>query len=84
MKLDEAYRYAKPGSKGLMVRYPNTYAILPETGAVIPWEGPDGRYFRRCLNRGDIEIISKLENIEEVKKEVKENDNVVRGKRYGN
>ena len=64
------FKYVIP-RKGLIVRYPGTKAILPEEGMTVPWIGPDGRYFRRCVRTGDCQIgkppkkekIKKVENI---------------------
>ncbi len=52
------YRKVRP-KKGNIVRYPRTYAVLPDVGASVPWIGPDGRYWRRRLNTGDIEIVTE-------------------------
>lgn len=56
--MEAEFRRVKP-KEGLKVRYPRNYAILPEAGAVVPWIGPDGRYWRRRFNSGDIIIIEE-------------------------
>lgn len=40
--------------KDLLVRYPDTYSILPENGAVIPLVGREGKYWRRRNKCKDI------------------------------
>lgn len=59
--MDAAYRNVKPKA-GVVVRFPRNYAILPEAGAMVPWIGPDGRYWRRRVACGDVEIILQEEN----------------------
>ena len=66
--MDEAYRFVKP-LKGLIVRDPNSKAIVPENGTTVPWIGPEGRYWRRRLKEGSITI--EEQPITEVKEEVK-------------
>jgi hypothetical protein len=58
-KLGKEFRYAKP-REGLLVRFPRTHTPLPTNGAVVPWIGPDGRFWRRRLRCGDIELITQL------------------------
>ena len=55
-KLTNAHRYAKPAHAGHIVRFPVTMAILPQSGAAVAWTGSDGKYWRKCFNRGDIVI----------------------------
>ncbi len=38
--------------KGLIVRDPRSKNILPESGAIKPWIGPEGRYWRRQVAVG--------------------------------
>jgi len=64
--MDEAYRFVKP-LKGLIVRDPTSKAITPETGTVVPWIGPEGRYWRRRLKEGSITIEEQIAVKEEVK-----------------
>jgi hypothetical protein len=45
--------------KGVVVRFPRSYSILPESGGNVPWIGPDGRYWRRRVAVGDVEIVSE-------------------------
>lgn len=58
--MDAEFRRVKP-KVGVLVRYPRNYAILPEAGAVVPWVGADGRYWRRRLNTGDVVIVVEEE-----------------------
>ena len=37
---------------GLLIRDPVSKNILPAEGAVKPWIGPEGRYWRRRVNDG--------------------------------
>lgn len=50
------FKKVKP-RKGLIVRFPRSYAILPEAGGTVPWIGPEGRYWRRRASTGDVNII---------------------------
>ena len=59
MAFGKEFRFVLPSSEGLIVRYPNTKAILPVTGGVVPWVGPEGRYWRRRFNVGDVVITSQ-------------------------
>lgn len=38
--------------KGLLLRDPRSKSVLPAEGAVKPWTGPEGRYWRRRVNDG--------------------------------
>jgi len=38
--------------EGLLIRDPVSKNILPPEGAVKPWIGPEGRYWRRRVNDG--------------------------------
>ena len=51
---DEHQRFVRPGSEGLLVRDPLTKAPLSAAGAMKPWVGPEGRYWRRRLACGDV------------------------------
>jgi hypothetical protein len=63
----DGYQKVKPKS-GIIVRFPRTYAILPESGGIVPWIGADGRYWRRRLSSGDVEVIQEeVAKIEEFK-----------------
>ena len=64
--LAKEFRYVKP-KNGLIVRTPRNYAILPESGGVVPWVGPEGRYWRRRLRDGSIEIAVQPKPIKEEK-----------------
>ena len=57
--LPKEFRYVKPSSDGLIVRYPGDKSILPEIGGVVPWVGAEGRYWRRRFNCGDVVIASQ-------------------------
>ena len=67
MALSKEYRFVKP-REGCIVRYPRTYTILPEIGGVVPWVGADGRYWRRRLKVGDVEITYQKTETEEIPK----------------
>ena len=56
--IKEHQKYVKPGSPGLMVRFPggSKDTVLPEEGGYVPWVGSDGRYWRRRLASGDVVI----------------------------
>ena len=58
MALGKEFRFVKP-KEGLLVRFPRSYTALPESGGVVPWVGPDGRYWRRRLMYGDVEIATQ-------------------------
>lgn len=55
MELGKEFRFVKP-RQNVMVRFPNTYSVLPKDGAVVPWIGPEGRYWRRRLSVGDVSL----------------------------
>lgn len=46
--------FVKPGASGMIVRDPISKAVLPETGDWKPLVGPEGRYWRRRINCGDV------------------------------
>lgn len=54
---------------GLIVRDPFTKEPLPEHGALKPWVGRDGRYWRRRVKCGDCVVGNPPKK---VKKEVKD------------
>lgn len=54
------FKKVKP-RKGLIVRFPRSYAILPEAGGTVPWIGPEGRYWRRRASTGDVVFIQEQE-----------------------
>ncbi len=58
-------RFVKP-REGLLVRNPLTKAALPENGASVPWVGPEGRYYRKRLKQGDIELLEQVKKIEKM------------------
>ena len=58
MALGKEFRYVKP-KEGLLVRFPRSYTALPESGGVVPWVGADGRYWRRRVRVGDVEITTQ-------------------------
>lgn len=52
--------YAIP-RKDLIVRFPDTLAIMPDKGCYVPWTGKTGTYFKRRLKCNDISIIYILD-----------------------
>ena len=66
MALGKEFRYVKP-KNDLIVRIPRSYAILPESGGVVPWVGPEGRYWRRRLKDDSVEIVKQPKLPEEEK-----------------
>jgi len=50
-------KYLKP-REGLLIRDPATMVPLPAEGEIKPWIGPEGRYWRRRVNFGDVTIAS--------------------------
>ena len=57
--------FVKP-KKNLLVRSPKTKTPIPEKGCNVPWVGAEGRYWRRRVRDGDVEIPEsiKKENTE--------------------
>lgn len=53
----EGTKYIVP-REGLIIRFPHNNTILPKKGAIVPWTGRDGSYWRRRVNCGDV-IISE-------------------------
>lgn len=45
--------------KGLLVRDPRSKNILPEEGAIKPWIGPEGRYWRRQVAVGSCKMLDE-------------------------
>jgi hypothetical protein len=54
--MGKEYKFVKP-REGLTVRDPVNKAIIPAEGCNVPWIGPDGRYWRRRVNCGDVILI---------------------------
>lgn len=50
--------------KNTLVRFPGSKAILPEKGGLVPWIGPEGRYWRRRLREQSITILDKAPAVE--------------------
>jgi len=46
-------KYLKP-REGLLIRDPESMVPLSAKGEVKPWIGPEGRYWRRRVNSGDV------------------------------
>lgn len=69
-------QFLVPSSKGLIVRDPISMQPLSEKGAMKPWTGPQGRYWRKRLRVGDV-IIGKPQSsnlkIEKQRNQGKEN-----------
>lgn len=56
---DEAiYKFIKT-IDGVLIRDPVTKVIIPKEGALVPWIGSEGRFWRRRVNDGTAIIISK-------------------------
>ena len=65
--MGKEFKFIRP-IKGLLVRDPLTKAIIPKTGATVPWIGPEGRYWRKRLHDKSIRIVgenSKTRNDED-------------------
>jgi len=53
---------------GLLIRFPKQPKIvLPLTGAVVPWIGADGRFWRRRNADGSIDVYEDRESYEKKK-----------------
>lgn len=65
------FKKVKP-RKGLIVRFPRTYSILPEKGGNVPWTGPEGRYWRRRVNCRDVSISESESHVTVVTEETSE------------
>ncbi len=63
-------KYIKP-KKGLLVRMPNGQK-LPEVGGMLPWDGPEGRYWRRRHKDNSVDIFDEKPAEKVVKKKAKE------------
>jgi hypothetical protein len=63
-------KFIKPAHKDLIVRFPDTYAVLPADGMIVPWIGKEGRFWRRRFNDGSV-IITKPKKEEKKKEEKK-------------
>lgn len=53
--------------KGVLIRHPRSKEIIPEEGCVVPWTGPEGRFFRRRVNDGSAKIRTKKPEIKKEK-----------------
>jgi len=53
MGVEEKFLVPRPG---LLVRDPMSKNVLPEGGAVKPWIGPQGRYWRRRVADKSVSI----------------------------
>lgn len=40
-------------NKGLLVRHPKTFNVVPEQGELVDWNGQIGKYWRRRVRCGD-------------------------------
>ena len=56
---DESVRFLVP-KEGVMVRDPDTLTPLSESGEWKTFIGPSGRYWRRRVNCGDVEVKDPL------------------------
>jgi len=56
--------------KGLIVRDPRSKNILPECGAIKPWIGPEGRYWRRQVAVGSCKMLEEAPKQKTVKEVV--------------
>lgn len=60
--------------KGLIVRDPNTMAIIPETGMIVSTDGKSGKYWSKQIRQGMVIASTPTVEIKEkttYKKEVK-------------
>jgi len=72
---DGYYKWVIPKGNTL-IRDPRTKTPLPEIGMFKPWTGPEGRYWRRRVNCGDVILGEapakpKVEKVEVEKKKVR-------------
>lgn len=49
--MSEEMKFVVP-TEGLLVRDPRTFNALPPEGMLVPWIGPEGRYWRRRVADG--------------------------------
>ena len=56
--MDDNYRNIKP-KEGQIVRDPSSKAILPVTISTVSWTGADGKYWKKRLRDGSIEIVEE-------------------------
>lgn len=72
MALASTQRWAIP-KPGIVIRFPTNKVILPEKGATVPWTGRDGKYWRRRLSDGSIDILMDIPTpaIQEITQEIK-------------
>lgn len=52
-------KFVKPVGEAF-VRDPRTKAVMPKEGMTVPWTGPIGRFYRRRLRDGSIEIVEPV------------------------
>jgi predicted transcriptional regulator len=45
--------------QGLLVRDPNTKAILPESGMIVSLSGVEGRFWRRRIADGSVIVVQE-------------------------
>lgn len=60
-------KFLKPVSPDLILRDPRSMNILPAEGAMKPWIGPEGRYWRRRVADGSCVIVGEAPVAPEVK-----------------
>ena len=58
-------KIVKPKHEGVIVRDPITMAPMAKEGREVPWNGPEGTFWRRRLMDGTIEIVKPPEAKEE-------------------
>jgi len=52
------YKFVVP-QPGLIVRMPENMAAIPESGATVPWIGPEGRYWRKQARNNAITVFDE-------------------------
>jgi hypothetical protein len=56
------HKFIKP-RKGLIVRNPINFEIMPEKGMEVPWFGVEGTFYKRRVKCGDCAIVTNKKTI---------------------
>lgn len=55
-------KFIKP-QKGLIVRHPKTFSIVPEQGELVNWNGRIGSFWRRRVKDGSVVIVKETKPV---------------------